>query len=90
MPVRPQAVLESVDEGAVGPHSEDVDGGDQASELPARHVVQRGAKICFLSESIYAGYLYLENDLISSLNDYGKRKKTPKNGYLDSPRPLLP
>ena len=27
---------------------------------------------------------------ISSLNDYGKRKKTPKNGYLDSPRPLLP
>ena len=38
----------------------DDDGGDQASELPARHVVQRGAKICFLSELIYAGYLYLK------------------------------
>ena len=62
MPVRPQAVLESVDERAVGPHSEDDDGGKQASELPARHVVQRGAKICprFSSESIYAGNLYLE------------------------------
>ena len=62
MPVRPQAVLESVDEGAVGPHSQDVDGGDQASELPApRHVVQRGAKICFLSELIYAGNFVSSN-----------------------------
>ena len=35
-------------------------------------------------ESIYAGILYLENYLISSLNDYIKRKKTPENAYWDS------
>ena len=38
----------------------------------------------FSSESIYAGIFYLENHLISSLNDYCKRKETPKNSYLDS------
>jgi hypothetical protein len=49
-------------------------------------VMQRGAKICprSSSESIYAGNLYLENYLISSLNDNCKRKETPENGYVDS------
>jgi hypothetical protein len=47
-------------------------------------VVQRGTKICprFWSESIHAGNLYLENCLVSSLNDNFKRKETPENGYL--------
>ncbi len=32
------------------------------------------------------GILYLEDHLISRLNDYCKRKETPENGYLDSSR----
>lgn len=57
-----------------------------------QQVVERGTIKCtwFSSESIQTGYLYLENYLISCLNDYCKRKKTPKNGYLDRSGPLLP
>ena len=44
----------------------------------------------FRPSQFYAGYQYLENYLVSSLNDYCKRKKTPKIGYLDSSRPVLP
>jgi hypothetical protein len=44
----------------------------------------------FSSESIHTGYVYPENYLISCLTDYCKRKKTPKNGYLDHSGPLLP
>ena len=44
----------------------------------------------FSSESIYAGNFYLENYLISSLNDFCKRKKTPENGCLDSSRLVWP
>jgi hypothetical protein len=32
------------------------------------------------------GILYLEDNLISGLNNYCKRKETPENGYLDSSR----
>jgi hypothetical protein len=32
------------------------------------------------------GISYLENHLISRLNDYWKRKETPKNCYLESSR----
>ena len=58
----------------------------------ALQVEQRGTKMCpgFSSESIYAGNFYLENYLISSLNDFCKRKKTPENGYLDSSRLVWP
>jgi hypothetical protein len=51
-------------------------------------VVATAPKRCpdFSSESIYAGILYLENHLISSLNDYCKRKETPQNGKLESSR----
>jgi hypothetical protein len=30
------------------------------------------------------GFLYLDNHLISSLNNNSKRKETPENGYLDT------
>ena len=40
----------------------------------------------FRPSQFLPGISYLENHLISSLNDYGKRKETPENAYLDSPR----
>ena len=44
----------------------------------------------FRPSQSYARYSYPENYLVSSLNDYCKRKKTPKIGYLDSSKPVLP
>jgi hypothetical protein len=51
-------------------------------------VVATAPKQCpaFSSESINPGFFYLENHLISILNDYCKRKEAPENGYLDSSR----
>jgi hypothetical protein len=49
-----------------------------------RHLAFKNLSDFVLSPFI-PGILYLENHLISSLNDYGKRKETPENAYLDSP-----
>ncbi len=53
-----------------------------------KQVVATAPKRCpdFSSESIFAGIFYLENHLISSLNDYCKRKETSQNGRLESSR----
>ena len=40
----------------------------------------------FRPSQFMPGILYLENHLISSLNDYCKRKETPEKCYLESSR----
>jgi hypothetical protein len=64
------------------------------SSGPPDQVVGTAPKSCpeFSSKSISAGILYLENHLISSLNDYCKRnlKETPQNGKLESFRLVWP
>ena len=42
----------------------------------------------FRPSQIYAGNLYLDNHLISSLKEYFKQKKTLENSYLGSSRLL--
>ncbi len=62
--------------------------------LPSRispQVLATAPKRCptFSSESIYAWICFFETHLISSLNDYCKRKEAPENAYLDSSRLVL-
>ena len=60
----------------------------QIAKLNGRKTLLRGNHDRVFSDKDLS--LYFENYLITSLNDYCKRKKTPQIGYLDSYRPLLP